>query len=419
MLSPLTTQAAPDDVAGAEAALALIERLLAAGAARAQLAAAQGLIADVWREGAALPQSQALQLKPEQQPQQQAEEQQAEEQQPEGQQQPPVSPLHACWAALYSAALKADDAEFVLLGFDRTAAPQQQQQQQQKQQQQTQQQSLLPLTEAESAALIAAAEAAPAAGLAAALTLGLLSPYAQQQQAARARLRACELPAAAGGSHCFLPHLLCAVVFRGMFAGLAAAPPPPVPPATAGQEQAQTAAPAAVPAPRQVAFSQLCALLLDAAPHPSVAAEARAAAATAAALGLRPTPGGAGDDAAAAAAAALSAALRSDAAAAALPHAVCQLVAAGQAAAAAQLAAARVRLHPALAFLGGAALALDRYVTCLARAGAEPLRGPSSRHEAQQTPLLPGVCTALREGVAEAARGAHAQLAAATRPAAA
>lgn len=365
-----------------EAAAALFDRLLAVSDSPQQLRALQGLLQGVWREGAALPGGQAAVAQPavESAAAREGADEAADTRPPDADAAdseqaaapppPRVSPLHACWAALFGVAVARGDAGLVVAAFDQLAAAESEQQQQPRQHQH-QQALCVPLTGDELAALLASAEASPDGGPALALCLGLLSPFPSQRAAALERLRGAPLPAQGP----YAPHLLCALVFRGGFASVSAA--------ATGQQQ-----PTGQPQ-EQVAFSQLCGLLMRTAPHPALVG------------GAGPHTELAGGDAAAL-----------------LPHAVCQLVAAGQLATAAQLAATRLRFHPVLSFFGGAMLVLERFVACAMHAAPEPALATraSDGGAGGRAALLPACCAALRKGAPAAARAAFERLAAATRP---
>jgi len=399
------------------AATQLFHRLLSATQSRQQLQGLKALLQDVWREGDALPQRppRAADSAPEQQEQEGDHHQQQEEGEEEegrtaaGQQhhqQQRVSTMHSCWCSLFSAALQRDEADLVLTVFDHLAvaagssSPSQQQQQQKHT-------VVAPLSETELSELIAASEQTASAGLPVALTLGLLSPSAAHQHAAEERLRTSSLPA----GNPYVAHLLCAVVYRGKVAALAAAAPPP--PSQQQQQQQPHEH-------TQLAFSQLCALLMHTSPHPSTVP----AIASAAPPRQRSRPSDTPESPAAGVTSDTLGALRSDEASVLLPHAVCQLISAGQLGTAAQLAATRLHFHLVLSFFGGAVMVLERYVGCImhtepaasaAPAGAWAGGSGQGRQQQQQSQVLSACCAALRSSMVAAAQQAYARLAAATR----
>lgn len=383
----------------------------------------QALLSSTWRDGATLasgspptatlPPSQQQQQQ--QQPQGQKEKQgdQLQQRQAQVQQQKRrISPLHSCWSSLFTGMLQMGHVELALLAFDQMAlttsrpaawaghgfSPEEQHEEQKQEQPQPQQQEkcvpALPFTEEEACRLIGAARIA--ASLAASLTLGLLSPYEAQQQAAIGQLRGSCLSACDP----WVVHLLWAVVARGRFAQLAVAGPG----AGAAEQQPSEAQQCLQ---QQPAFSQLCALLCNAASHLSAtsgmaASRQQLPAAAAAAAGVT------GADVAEVAGDVIGGVVE-----VLLPHAVCQLVAGGHYGTAAQLVAARLQFHPVLSSFGGAMLVLERYLSCILHACTESKEGVV---HAEQVCPLPGCGALLQCCLPIAARKSYERLAATTRP---
>jgi hypothetical protein len=371
-------QTSSDDVSSCSAAAALFDRLLAAGASSQQLEALEELLASVWVDGVALPDGvvaggngsdggggdataadgltaggdggMSLQGLPagagatglgaaaaaqEGKPAEGG----ASAAAAGGEGPPggvlaraPLSPLHGCWHALFTRRLQSGEAAAVLAHLDQLHAPPRPQQQPHE----PQPPQLLPLTPDECQLLLEVAM--ECASPAAAATLALLAPCGEELRAPALQ----RLQAPGGGEGMdgdpFALHLLAVLLVQGEFGRLAAT---------------ADAAPAS-------AAAALGRLLYATAPHPAV----WCAAAPEALLG-------AGDgDQAATRQLQLAGAILSQPASLLLPHALAQLVQAGRAAAAASLAATRLRLHPALSSLNGQLLVLERVLGAAARAAA-------------------------------------------------
>lgn len=249
-------QASADDLASVDAAVGLFSALVAQHTplAPVQCAALTNLLTDVWKEGAALPQSVAIaeaaagdapvsaaaESEPagaaeQQKEQRQEQAEQAQEQLaasvglPTGSCQ--VSLLHSCWRQLLGAMLSAGYVQDVLMLLDKVtaamaevacsassghAAPAQQEQQPPGQQQQT---LMLPLQEEEALELAAAAGAS--LGAAGQAVVGLLLPYMSCQQAVMDQLLQGRL--LVGSTEPWAGQLLLLLLLRGQLPQLAAA----------------------------------------------------------------------------------------------------------------------------------------------------------------------------------------------------
>jgi len=256
-------QASADDLASVDAAVGLFSALVAQNTplTPVQCAALTNLLTDIWKEGAALPQTVAVAeanaaagqaegsavsaaadsesvAAAEQQQQEQRQEQAEQEQEqlaasvglPLGSCQ--VSLLHSCWRQLLGAMLSAGYVQDVLMLLDKVAAAMAEvacsassghaastQQGQQPPVQQQQQTVMLPLQEAEALELSAAAGAS--LGAAGQAVVGLLLPYRSCQQAVMDQLLQGKL--LVGSTEPWAGQLLLLLLLRGQLPQLAAA----------------------------------------------------------------------------------------------------------------------------------------------------------------------------------------------------